>query len=358
MKYLRRFDSIQELNTAIQRTGISFIGLAYNNGIPVVKNKEVPPPDPTIPFYVENITNSDETLTISSSSQDSGIAVEYSTDKTNWVSLGTTGSETLTKTLQPNDKVYLRATADTWMSSSILGVSKVGGNIMSLLYGSSFTGNETTFPNDLATFVFDSLFYNEVDEENPDLINASELILPATTLVSWCYEYMFAGCTSLTTTPELPATTMMPECYRSMFNGCTSLTTAPALPATTLADSCYRSMFNGCTSLTTAPALPATTLANSCYSYMFTNCTSLTTAPALPATTLPTSCYELMFQGCTNLNYIKCLATTHVSGDSTFRWVFGVASTGTFVKNPSISESSWDTGANGIPSGWTVEDAS
>ena len=46
-----------------------------------------------------------------------------------------------------------------------------------------------------------------------------------------------------------------------MFNGCTSLTTAPSvLPATTLVYRCYNYMFNGCTKLnyikamfTTAP---------------------------------------------------------------------------------------------------------
>ena len=42
----------------------------------------------------------------------------------------------------------------------------------------------------------------------------------------------------------------------------------------TMADSCYNYMFNGCTSLTTAPSLPATTLATRCY-YMFNGCTSI-----------------------------------------------------------------------------------
>jgi hypothetical protein len=38
----------------------------------------------------------------------------------------------------------------------------------------------------------------------------------------------------------------------------------------------------------------------------------------------------------------------------TENWVDGVSETGTFVKNINAS---WDvTGANGIPSGWTVED--
>ena len=46
MKYLRKFDSLADLNTAIQGSSISFMGLAYNNGTPVVGNKVVPPTPP------------------------------------------------------------------------------------------------------------------------------------------------------------------------------------------------------------------------------------------------------------------------------------------------------------------------
>ena len=120
-------------------------------------------------------------------------------------------------------------------------------------------------------------------------------------MVSYCYEGMFDGCTSLTTAPALPATTLAENCYNNMFYGCTSLTTAPALPATTLASYCYRNMFNGCTSLTTAPALPATMLDNYCYYGMFSGCTALTTAPTLPAITLDNYCYYDMFSGCTKI---------------------------------------------------------
>ena len=148
-------------------------------------------------------------------------------------------------------------------------------------------------------------------------------------LASYCYEYMFRGCTSLTQVPELPATTLAYLCYSAMFYGCTSLTTLPEnlLPATTLAERCYGSMFKGCTSLTTAPELPATTLASSCY-------------------------YE-MFSGCTKLNHIRALFTTTPGSKYTSNWVNRVASSGTFVKNY-LAE--WDvTGVDGIPSGWAVE---
>lgn len=206
-------------------------------------------------------------------------------------------------------------------------------------------------------------------------------VLPATTLVNNCYGYMFYACTSLTTAPELPATTLAEYCYNNMFRGCTGLTTTPSLPATTLAQrcylmmfydctnlttatelnatsleqSCYESMFYNCRSLTTAPELPATTLAQRCYHSMFMNCTSLTTAPELPATTLALYCYQSMFYDCKSLNYIKAMFTSTPTSSYTGNWVYGVSSTGTFVKN---SAATWNiTGVNGIPEDWTTVNA-
>ncbi len=145
--------------------------------------------------------------------------------------------------------------------------------------------------------------------------------------------------------------------FAALFGDCTGLTSAEnlILPATTLVDSCYLGMFMGCTKLITAPALPANTLVDSCYASMFYGCTSLTTAPALPATKLAMACYIQMFAGCTNLNYIKCLATDISATNCTSNWVYGVASTGTFVKAASMT--GWRTGYSGIPSGWTIENA-
>ena len=101
--------------------------------------------------------------------------------------------------------------------------------------------------------------------------------------------------------------------------------------------------------------LPATTLAGSCYSSMFRGCTGLTSAPELPATTLADSCYGYMFRGCTGLNYVKCLATNISASNSHNNWLSDVAASGTFVKGAGMTD--WPTGADGIPSGWTVEDA-
>ena len=103
----------------------------------------------------------------------------------------------------------------------------------------------------------------------------------------------------------------------------------------------------------------ATTLQSAyTFYYLFANCTGLTSAEnlVLPATTSANYCYRSMFQGCTSLNYIKCLATNISAVDCTGGWVYNVASSGTFVKNPNMSN--WTTGVNGIPTGWTVQDAS
>ena len=184
----------------------------------------------------------------------------------------------------------------------------IKGNIMSLIGGDDF--DNILSLNDPHTF--DGLF-----GYNSGLIDASQLILPATTLTEGCYSDMFEDCTSLTTAPSLPATTLAEDCYSSMFYGCTSLTTAPSLPATTLAEDCYSSMFYGCTSLTTAPSLPATTLVSSCYQSMFSGCTSLVTAPEISATAVADgadgSCMT-MFMSCTSLTTAPSLHITDLSG--------------------------------------------
>ena len=188
-------------------------------------------------------------------------------------------------------------------------------------------------------------------------LKSAPALLPATTLAQSCYNSMFKGCASLTSAPALPATTLAEYCYSAMFSGCTGLTSAPALlPATTLAEGCYSFMFKACASLTSAPALlPATMLARDCYNGMFEGCTSLTKAPDLPATTLADHCYQQMFSGCTALNEIKCLATDISAGECTTGWVEGVAANGTFTKASGMT--GWTTGADGIPSGWTSQDA-
>lgn len=352
-----------------------------NNNSRIIWQKQTGP-DYSEPFYVENITNSTETLTIRG--QDSNVfLIEYSTDKNNWNTLGTTSSTSITLNLNPTDKIYLRANTNFWKYTRILGCSKVGGNIMSLLYGSNFTGNETMFPsNDIG--VFNSLFNAGIGSINTNLRDSADLILPANVLNEECYESMFNNCSNLINTPRLNAMNLAHRCYRSMFYRCSSLQHAPLLPATVLAQGCYvamftgctslvnspvmyantlerqccATMFSGCTSLKTIPNLLATTLSDYCYQNMFSGCTSLKKVDLLPAATLVTGCYTDMFNGCTALEYVKCLATSGIdtSGtpdNSTYEWLYNVSSTGTFVKAAGVT---WPRNSSGIPSGWTVQE--
>lgn len=132
------------------------------------------------------------------------------------------------------------------------------------------------------------------------------------------------------------------------------------LPDTTLYESHYRNMFSGCTSLVSAPQLPATKLARECYAYMFSGCTSLVNAPELLASTLSRGCYMHMFRNCSNLQYIKMLATYIYNSEdfsthnSLFGWLYGVGKEGMFIKHP---DTNLERGTNGIPVGWTVENA-
>ena len=115
-------------------------------------------------------------------------------------------------------------------------------------------------------------------------------------------------------------------------------------------------MFYFCNGLLTAPSiLPATTLANYCYFSMFNYCNNLESAPQLPATTLTTGCYISMFTHCLSLNYVQCMATDISATDCTAGWLGDVSASGTFVKDANMNN--WTTGDDGIPSGWTVQNA-
>ena len=116
----------------------------------------------------------------------------------------------------------------------------------------------------------------------------------------------------------------------------------------------FYGLFINCTGIISVGEnfLPATTLSPNCYNKMFAGCTNLIKAPELPVTILAESCYNSMFDGCTKLNYIKMLATDISANNCLIAWVNGVASSGTFVKNP---EATWEVyGDDGIPNGWKV----
>ena len=290
MKYIKKFDTISAqtvyLNSAEIGTYVGYVDenetVYYDDSIVIQYQKKY--------LTIETLTAGDLSLAGARSN------FNYSLDNgSTWNVL----ANNQTVAVNAGEKVLLKANRpyadyNTGIGNiSYSGQFNLCGNIMSLVYGDDFIGQETIRD----VYQFYKLFSGATT-----LISAENLILPATTLKALCYMSMFYGCTSLTTAPSI-------------------------LPATTLDSQCYRAMFGGCTSLTAAPELPATTLA--------------------------TYCYQYMFSGCSNLKYIKCLATDISAKDCTYQWVKDVTSTGTFVKPASMND--WTTGISGIPANWTIE---
>lgn len=351
--------------------------------------------DYSIPFYMENITQSTEEVLIRVPKTENltYFDIDKSTDGATWTTMqGTDIGEWYQWLiyLSPNDKVYMRASTPTWTDSNnsdvhafITGMSKIGGNILSLIYGGNFTGQERELPTG-SRGNFQGLFSDSGGSYH--LVDASKLILPVQHLTHMCYRQLFSGCSNLINSPVVIdaigvlgeygfsetfsycTSLVTPPVYNKNFDlsgagytfhvgfdGCTALVTAPVLPMTSLGQGCYNNMFQNCSSLVNAPVLPATTLASWCYNGMFNGCTSLETAPALPAAALAEGSYRYMFYGCSSLENITCLATDISASQCTEDWVNGVAASGTFTKNANMS--SWGSGDSGIPSGWTVQDA-
>ena len=123
------------------------------------------------------------------------------------------------------------------------------------------------------------------------------------------------------------------------------------LPATTLVEGCYSGMFFNCSILKNTPSLPATVLAKDCYINMFGSCKALTQGPVLPAATLVENCYNTMFSSCNELAAVTCLAEDISATGCLQGWLSIVHETGTFTKKAGVS---YPSGADGIPSGWTV----
>ena len=150
-------------------------------------------------------------------------------------------------TLHPGDKVYFRNTLDNGLNKSGLENRRfyipegekiaVSGNIMSMV------NNATSIT---WKYCFVLLFTN-----CKGLVDASQLVLPATTLQEYCYYYLFQNCSNLVSAPkELPATTLVDGCYNQMFSGCSSLLESPYIKGKTIQSAgAMSSMFKNCTSL-------------------------------------------------------------------------------------------------------------
>lgn len=289
-KHIKQFQNESAYNEFRQSQDFELPNLSWCIEENAIKTEAVPPPPPhdyskdyfTIVSLADNNRIGWKESHTAMSITPATIQVSTNNGET-WVSVtsnsGTTGNKLAI--LNTGDKLLIKGTRSTYAGRynsgynvysnygnwfTMTGPYNVEGNMMSMLYGDNFIGQtEITKP-----YTFTEIF-------DKKLVDASNLILPATALYPYCYFNMFFGCTEMTGAPELPATTLKPYCY------------------------------------------------------------------------------NYMFYFCNKLSSIKCLATDISATNCTDDWLRDVSATGTFIKDSSMTN--WTTGVNGIPEGWTVEDA-
>lgn len=175
-----------------------------------------------------------EDSTFSFAKRGTGNDIEYSIDGGAWTSLA---SEANTPTVGAGHNIRWRGelTPSTVSNNrgigtfSASGLYDAMGNTMSLLYGDNYIGQTTL----VGIYTFYQLWYYDTH-----IYRADNLILPATTLTTYCYVQMYYGCTALTTAPALPATKLAVYSNNQMFRNCTNLSFVKCLATDISARSC------------------------------------------------------------------------------------------------------------------------
>lgn len=134
--------------------------------------------------------------------------IKWSFDQVNWY-------EGIVN-VAPNIRLYCKS--ETSDGSFNNGYYKVGGDLSSL--------------GDLTERSYQDFF------KNSSIVDASELILPWTTLTDSCFQYMFGNCSQLTKAPILPASTLAYRCYCQMFYYCEKLNYIKMLATDVSAEDC------------------------------------------------------------------------------------------------------------------------
>ena len=142
-------------------------------------------------------------------------------------------------------------------------------------------------------------------------LSGSMAYLDADVLYRGCYGEMYYGCTSLTGTGNLSAGTLADFCYFAMFEGCTSLTRTYSIGGSYgFGEQSCSHMYYGCTGLTTAAGIYTDSMGASACWNMFRNCTNLTSMGGLQCNYLENDCYSYMFAGCTSLTTAPVLTAS------------------------------------------------
>lgn len=283
-------------------------------------------------FTIESLETSNE-IKIQKVSG-TNFTIQYSLDNgVSWNNVTNTSAGATIATLNIGEKVILKGNVTTYATAynkynHFIGSKsfKVYGNVMSLINGDNFTTNSEFSTS--TTFNLCGLFY-----DSTNLIDAYNLVLPASSCTDSCYNGMFRGCTNLSVGPSiLPATQAEHDCYSSMFEGCINLETAPEISLTNMAQTCCMRMF--CMNRNSMIMTP-----------------KMTKSPILSCKTTVIDCYKEMFKGNGNLAEVTCLKEDDINACTD--WLTNCSSTGIFYK--SSLKNNWPRTTGGIPSGWTVE---
>lgn len=157
--------------------------------------------------------------------QENGLApllsIEYSLNNGAWTAYSGTFS------INAYGKVQFRGLNPSY-EGHILCINgadyRVYGNVMSLIYGDNFTGKTALTESKALSGIFERHTTNQ-----GYLLHAGNLVLPATTLTSQCYESMFLGQTNMASAPVLTSASVPFYAYNYMFAGCQKLTSLTCL---------------------------------------------------------------------------------------------------------------------------------
>ena len=238
MKYIKHFSNLsgqtEYLNSADIDTYLGYVDendtVYYDDAIPIHDySKDY--------LTIESLEDSND-IFIKANSTSITRTISASTDNGETWNAYTTmaGQGRYFGTLNAGDKLLLKGENSAYGISTSWGNNilsnkqiKVYGNVMSLIYGDNFVGQTAL----TADYAFTSLFW-----KSTGLTDASNLILPSTTLRNGCYSMMFRECNSLTTAPVLPATTLANNCYNNLFFGCSNLNSITCLATNISATQC------------------------------------------------------------------------------------------------------------------------
>ena len=287
-------------------------------------------------FTIESLEDNNTITAVKSGSYKNPVFYYSLDDGETWDNKTLT-TETITfGTINTGDKIIFKSSSDVALSSAwdkyikFNGSKqfKVYGNIMSLLNGDNFTSNSEFDSGSSHNFA--GLFYGVTT-----IIDASNLILPATTLMVSSYNGMFRGATNLVYGPKLlPALDVPVDAYSSMFENCRKLVEGPEIMATTV---------SGNTALNRMFCMSRTSKVTA----------AMTKSPILRITnpSAYSNTYQQLFCGNGNLTEVTILAQgTNLSFTN---WIAYNGGSGVIKK---LSTTTLVSGANGVPSGWTTQD--